>query len=82
MLAVWAYIEADFRRDYGIRLVDELSRMSWREFCVLLDGLSPYGSLATNYERLLKEQEANEPKSEDEQRSSADRFWQSVASIA
>jgi len=37
----WAYIEADFQREYGIDLVKLLPEMSWRRFFVLLQGLSP-----------------------------------------
>jgi len=33
-------VEADFRREYGIVLKHELYSMTWREFCVLLAGLS------------------------------------------
>ena len=33
-------MEADFRREYGIDLKHELYSMTWREFCVLLAGLS------------------------------------------
>lgn len=36
----WALIEADFQREYGINLQEELGKMSWRRFRVLLNGLS------------------------------------------
>ena len=34
-------MEADFRREYGIRLREELARMGWNEFKNLLANLSP-----------------------------------------
>jgi hypothetical protein len=39
-------VEADFRREYNIRLVSALSRMSWREFIVLVRGLGPHSATA------------------------------------
>lgn len=36
----WGYIEADFQREYGINLMEELDKMSWRRFLTLLRGLS------------------------------------------
>lgn len=36
----WALIEADFQREYGIDLSESLSRISWRRFTILLQGLS------------------------------------------
>lgn len=40
MIEDWGYIEADFQREYGIDLVADLSKMSWRKFLVLMRGLS------------------------------------------
>ncbi len=34
-------IEADFQREYGMDLVAELPKLSWRKFLVLLRGFSP-----------------------------------------
>lgn len=81
MLAVWAYIEADFLRDYGIRLVDELPHMSWREFTVLLGGLNPFGALATHYDSALKQQREEETRTERGAKENADNFWRSFARI-
>lgn len=39
ILRDWAILEADFRREYGIALIN--SRLSWREFLVLANHLSP-----------------------------------------
>ena len=77
---MWSYVEADFRRDYGIRLVTELPLMSWREFKILLDGLSPWGSLATNYERELKKQREREEQNSDKPSSAETGFWNMIAS--
>jgi hypothetical protein len=35
-------VEADFRREYGMRLIDELPRMSLREFMNLAKHLSSH----------------------------------------
>lgn len=43
---MWPQIEADFLRDYGIWLKNELEHMSWRTFETLFLGLSPYGAVA------------------------------------
>lgn len=78
---MWAYVEADFRRDYGIRLSDDLPRMTWREFQALLRGLSPWGAVATHYEdearrqRLAAERESGKPGA------AAASFWQQIASM-
>lgn len=77
---MWGYVEADFRRDYGIRLITDLPRMSWREFKVLLDALSPWGALQTNYENLLMEQEEREERRSGRPSASAQGFWNFVAS--
>lgn len=78
---MWEYVEADFRRDYGIDLTRELPDMSWRQFQTLLNGLNPYGSVASHYDSALKEQESTREKTEDEKRVAANSFWASVASI-
>lgn len=70
---MWQYIEADFRRDYDIRLVDELPVMTWREFQTLLNGLSPWGAFASHYEDEAKKQRA-------ERGDGAKSFWQFMAS--
>lgn len=44
----WAILEADFRREYGIALVN--SRLSWREFLVLANGLSPKSVWVLEYQ--------------------------------
>ena len=81
MLAVWGYIEADFRRDYGIRLVDELPRMSWREFTVLLGGLSPHGAVAAHYDEALKSQREEEERAKGKPGAAVQAFWSRIASF-
>lgn len=82
MLAMWAYIEADFRRDYGIRLCEELPRMSWREFQVLLDGLSPHGAVAFHYEAIAQRERLRWEKEEPERtRGESNAFWSRLASF-
>ena len=55
--------------------------MSWREFHALLQGLNPFGAVASNYSAALKEQEATSEKTETEKQAAANSFWASVASI-
>lgn len=40
MIAHFATIEADFQREYGIKLAAEVWTMPWRRFVALLNGLS------------------------------------------
>ncbi len=49
---LWAYIEADFQREYAIDLVH--SEMSWRKFRVLYSGLSAKSQVYLNYDRIAK----------------------------
>ena len=50
--ALFAFIEADFLREYGIDLLQ--SDMSWRRFCVLYGGLSRHSAAFRNYDRIAK----------------------------
>lgn len=68
-------------RDYGIRLMDALPGMSWREFEVLLHGLNPHGAVAAHYAEAMKRQATKQPRSRAEQQAAANSFWASVASI-
>lgn len=52
LLALWGYVEADFLREYGVRLAETLPRMGWHEFSALLAGLSPDSALARNWKPL------------------------------
>lgn len=40
ILEQWSLIEADFQREYGINLAEDIGAMSWRRFSILLKGLS------------------------------------------
>lgn len=46
MLHIWSAVEADFERDYGINLMEQIDTMSWRRFLVLLNNLNPHGAVA------------------------------------
>lgn len=52
-------MEADFLRDYGIDLMEQLDTMSWRRFTALFRNISPYGAVATRADE-LREQENEE----------------------
>ena len=47
-------MEADFLRDYGIRLAEQIDSMTWRCFLALLSNLSPGGAVAARV-RALRE---------------------------
>lgn len=49
---MFAFIEADFQREYNIDLLT--SDMSWRKFCALYGGLSPRSATFRNYDRVAK----------------------------
>ena len=69
-------MEADFQRDYGMDLGEEIPRMSWRRFLVLCRNLSPFGAAAVRI-RALQE----EPENEKDAKRAADAFFTSVVSI-
>lgn len=80
MLHIWDAIEADFLRDYGIRLVEQLDHMSWRYFLTLANNLSPWGAAAS---RIEAEQNSSSTTREDEQsdKADADAFFARVVSF-
>lgn len=78
---MWGYVEADFQRDYGINLVSELPRMSWRRFRVLLNGLSPYGALASHYEEAAKRQSAEDAREGGGTPDDVKEFWGLVMGV-
>ena len=69
LLALWGYIEADFLREYGMHLAEELPRMGWHEFRNLLRGLSPDSALHRHWREI--------PQSG---RQAASAFWQAINS--
>lgn len=77
MLHVWDAIEADFLRDYGIRLVEHLDAMTWRYFLVLVNNLSPWGTTAAKIAEEQKKQ--TDEVSEQE---AADMFFARTVSIS
>lgn len=78
LLYIWDAVEADFQRDYGINLVEQIDVLSWRRFSVLFGNLSPYGAVAEKVAELKKH--PPEEVSEDEGRSQATAFWAAVMS--
>jgi len=78
---MWAYVEADFRRDYGISLSDDLPGMTWREFQVLLHGLSPWGAVATHWDEEAKKQRLADEEETGRPSAAAQGFWQRIASM-
>lgn len=77
MLHIWDAIEADFLRDYRIRLVEQINHMSWRYFLVLLNNLTPYGAVATRVQT-EKEKPSEDPADDEE---AANAFFASVVSF-
>lgn len=71
LLALWGYVEADFLREYGVRLAEALPHMGWREFRNLLAGLSPDSALHRHWRTI--------PQSG---RQAASAFWEGVAGAA
>lgn len=63
-------MEADFQRDYGINLVEQIDHMSWRRFIALVNNLSPYGAVAACIRAKNEETEENGPV-DDEERANA-----------
>ena len=54
---MWDAVEADFQRDYGINLMEQIDFMSWRRFTVLFRNLSPYGAVASRADELREREE-------------------------
>ena len=77
MLLIWDAIEADFLRDYGIDLREQIRSISWRRFLVLLNNLSPTGAVAVSIRAEAEKQE----KEGAEGKEAADAFFSSVIAI-
>ena len=81
MLHIWDAIEADFLRDYGIALVEQLDSLSWRLFLVLLNNLNPYGAVSTEI-RAKDDKDIENNETDDEQdKKDADKFFTSMLSM-
>lgn len=74
---MWDAVEADFLRDYRIVLMEQIDKMSWRYFLVLLNNLSPYGAVAMRVRAANEEKETDEKT--DEQ--AANAFFSSIVSV-
>lgn len=67
-------MEADFQRDYGIDLTEQIDKITWRKFVVLFKNLSPYGATAFKADELRKNDENDNPGSGDDEADAADFF--------
>ena len=74
---MWSAVEADFLRDYQIDLVEQIDRISWRRFLVLLNNLSPKGAVAV---QLLAKHNDDDSTPEDD-KAAADAFFAQVVSM-
>lgn len=79
---MWDALEADFLRDYGIVLTEQIDKMSWRMFGVLYRNLSPYGATASRIEELRRHPDPEEEVDEDEGRRQAAAFFGGLISTA
>lgn len=79
MLHIWDAVEADFFRDYGIDLVEQLDHMSWRRFVTLLNNLSPYGAVAMQIR--ARNEGKNKERDEKDEEKAADAFFSSIMSL-
>lgn len=61
-------MEADFLREYGVRLAEALPHMGWHEFRNLLSGLSPDSALHRHWRDIPQTG-----------RQAADDFWGMLA---
>ena len=82
LLHIWDAVEADFLRDYGIDLMEQLDQMSWRRFTVLFRNLSPYGASASRAEELRRHPQADDKISEEDGRKQAAAFFASILSTS
>lgn len=72
-------MEADFLRDYQIRLVEQIDSMSWRFFLALVNNLSPYGAVAMHIRAANDSKKTSEDPADDE--AAANAFFASVVSV-
>ena len=78
MLGLWAFIEADFLRDYGMDISRSgwLLGITWRRFNTLLQGLSPRGAVAVHYDSVAKKEREEQDGRSD---AGAESFWRMMA---
>lgn len=79
MLHIWDAIEADFLRDYRIVLMERIDHMSWRYFLVLMNNLSPHGSVAMQVRAAYEKKDTDTTEEQDEK--AANQFFSSVLSM-
>ena len=79
MLHLWDAVEADFRRDYGITLVEQIDTISWRLFTVLFKNLSPYGATAFRADELRKNNETGNSEDSGDEAGAADFFSRALS---
>ena len=79
MLHCWDAVEADFLRDYRIRLVEQIDNMTWRYFLTLVNNLSPYGAVAMYIRARDDKNEPSDDPADDE--AAANAFFASVVSV-
>lgn len=75
-------MEADFLRDYGIDLMEQIDQMSWRRFVALFRNISPYGATAARAEELRKKPQLDDEISEEDGRKQATAFFASMLSTS
>ena len=71
-------MEADFQRDYGIDLVTDLNRLTWRKFLVLYRNLNPFGAVSNRVQAEMAEAKKESEASEEEQ---ANAFFTQILSV-
>ena len=81
MLHIWDAIEADFLRDYGIVLMEQLDSLSWRLFLVLLNNLNPHGAVSAKIRAQEDEEENKKDQDPEQDRKDADKFFSSMLSV-
>lgn len=72
-------MEADFLRDYGIDLVKELPKMTWRRFLVLYRNLNPFGAVSNRVQAEMAE--AKQKESEESAEEQANAFFSQILSV-
>ena len=81
MLHIWDAVEADFMRDYGIDLEEQLDTLSWRKFLVLLHNLNPHGAVAYRYEAERNAQKKRARREGLAGKEAADTFFSSLMAL-
>lgn len=75
-------MEADFQRDYGISLIEQMDTMSWRRFTALYRNLSGFGATASRVEELRKRPPEDGEETDTERKRGAEAFFADMLSTA